>query len=145
MEMKTSKEGIEGIKGFEKFMSKAYKCPAGVWTIGWGHTGGVKAGQKTTQAEADQMLVNDMAAYEKKVNKYAAYGWNQNEFDALTSFAYNVGNIDQLTVTMPSKLFSKQTLHFIMSITIALNGVPNTNEQVGPKDHIPLYHLLVFA
>ena len=97
--MKISENGLNLIKSFEGCRLTAYKCPAGVWTIGWGHTGGVKAGQKITQAEADQMLVNDMAAYEKKVNKYAAYGWNQNEYDAMTSFCYNVGSIDQLTAS----------------------------------------------
>ena len=97
--MRISENGLNLIKSFEGCRLTAYKCPAGVWTIGWGHTGGVKAGQKITQAEADQMLVNDMAAYEKKVNKYAAYGWNQNEYDAMTSFCYNVGSIDQLTAS----------------------------------------------
>lgn len=95
--MRISENGLNLIKSFEGCRLTAYKCPAGVWTIGWGHTGGVKPGQKITQAEADQMLVSDMAAYERKVDKYAAYHWNQNEFDALTSFAYNVGSIDQLT------------------------------------------------
>lgn len=95
--MRISENGLNLIKSFEGCRLTAYKCPAGVWTIGWGHTGGVKAGQKITQAEADQMLVSDMAAYESKVNKYSKYNWNQNEFDALTSFAYNVGSIDQLT------------------------------------------------
>ena len=95
--MRISENGLNLIKSFEGCRLTAYKCPAGVWTIGWGHTGGVKPGQKITQAEADQMLVSDMAAYESKVNKYSKYNWNQNEFDALTSFAYNVGSIDQLT------------------------------------------------
>ena len=95
--MRISENGLNLIKSFEGCRLTAYKCPAGVWTIGWGHTGGVKAGQKITQAEADQMLVSDMTAYESKVNKYSKYNWNQNEFDALTSFAYNVGSIDQLT------------------------------------------------
>lgn len=95
--MRISENGLNLIKSFEGCRLTAYKCPAGVWTIGWGHTGGVKPGQKITQAEADQMLVSDMTAYEHKVDKYASYHWNQNEFDALTSFAYNVGSIDQLT------------------------------------------------
>lgn len=95
--MRISENGLNLIKSFEGCRLTAYKCPAGVWTIGWGHTGGVKPGQKITQAEADQMLVSDMTAYEHKVDKYASYHWNQNEFDALTSFAYNVGSIGQLT------------------------------------------------
>lgn len=96
--MKISDKGLDLIKSFEGCRLVAYKCPAGVWTIGWGHTGDVCEGQVIKQDEADQMLRDDMSAYERKVSKYNdAYRWNQNEFDALTSFAYNVGSIDQLT------------------------------------------------
>ncbi len=96
--MVISERGLNLIKSFEGCRLTAYKCPAGVWTIGWGHTGDVVAGQTITQEQADRMLRVDMAAYEAKVMKYNdAYKWNQNEFDALTSFAYNVGSIDQLT------------------------------------------------
>lgn len=96
--MTISDKGLDLIKSFEGCRLTAYKCPAGVWTIGWGHTGDVYEGQTITQAQADQMLREDMGAYERKVTKYEGiYHWNQNEFDALTSFAYNVGSIDQLT------------------------------------------------
>lgn len=96
--MKISERGLDLIKSFEGCRLTAYKCPAGVWTIGWGHTGDVTEGQTITQERADQMLRDDMVAYEVKVKKYnGTYNWNQNEFDALTSFAYNVGSIDQLT------------------------------------------------
>lgn len=95
--MNISENGLELIKNFEGCRLTAYKCPAGVWTIGWGHTGNVKEGQKITQAEADSMLKADMAPYESRVDKYSKYNWNQNEYDALVSFAYNVGSIDQLT------------------------------------------------
>ena len=96
--MKIGDKGLELIKKFEGCRLKAYKCPAGVWTIGWGHTGDVVEGQTITQAQADQMLRDDMAAYEQQVMRYHdIYKWNQNEFDALTSFAYNVGSIHQLT------------------------------------------------
>lgn len=95
--MNISENGLSLIKSFEGCRLTAYKCPAGVWTIGWGHTGGVYQGQTITQAQADEMLVSDLAFYERKVDKYSSYGWNQNEFDALVSFAYNIGSIDQLT------------------------------------------------
>lgn len=96
--MKISERGLELIKSFEGCRLTAYKCPADVWTIGWGHTGGVKEGQTITTEQADQMLREDMTAYEKQVDKYRGeYAWNQNEFDALVSFSYNVGSIDQLT------------------------------------------------
>lgn len=96
--MRISENGLNLIKSFEGCRLAAYKCPAGIWTIGWGHTGDVKPGETITQEQADRLLVEDMVAYENKVDKYdAIYHWNQNEFDALVSFAYNVGSIDQLT------------------------------------------------
>ena len=98
MGLTTGQEGINLIKQFEGCRLTAYKCPAGVWTIGYGHTGGVKQGQTITQEQADRMLVEDLQKYEKKVNKYDdRYQWRQNEFDALVSFAFNVGSIEQLS------------------------------------------------
>lgn len=96
--MKISQNGINLIKQFEGCRLTAYKCAAGVWTIGYGHTAGVKAGQRITQVQAESYLKNDLAKYEKLVEKYdCRYHWNQNQFDALVSFAFNVGSIDQLT------------------------------------------------
>lgn len=95
--MRTSEKGYELIKTFEGCKLYAYLCPAGVWTIGYGHTAGVSKGDYITQTEADLLLKNDVAIFEEKVNKYSSYGFNQNEFDALVSFAFNIGSIDQLT------------------------------------------------
>ena len=96
--MKTSQKGIDLIKQFEGCHLTAYKCPAGKLTIGYGHTAGVKEGQKITQAQADAYLKADLEKFEKHVDTYNnKYKWNQNEFDALVSFAFNIGNIDQLT------------------------------------------------
>ena len=96
--MKISTTGLNLIKSFEGCRLTAYKCPAGVWTIGYGHTGNVKSGQKITQAKADAYLKSDLARFEKHVMSYdKKYNWTQNEFDALVSFAYNVGNITGLT------------------------------------------------
>lgn len=96
--MNISENGLNLIKSFEGCRLTAYTDAVGVWTIGWGHTGGVYAGQTITQVQADQLLKDDLKVYENKVMKYDdLYGWNQNEFDALVSFAYNIGSIDQLT------------------------------------------------
>lgn len=96
--MRTGKAGIKLITQFEGCRLTAYKCPAGVWTIGYGHTQGVQPGQTITQAQAEQMLAADLGKYESNVNKYnAKYKWSQSEFDALVSFAYNIGSIDKLT------------------------------------------------
>jgi len=95
--MKTGQAGIDLIRQFESCRLEAYKCPAGVWTIGYGHTAGVTQGQKITQAQAEAFLATDLGKFEKKVDKYSRYRWRQNEFDALVSFAFNIGSIDQLT------------------------------------------------
>lgn len=96
--MRTSQNGIDLIKKYEGCKLQAYKCPAGVWTIGYGHTAGVKQGDLITQAQADEFLKNDLKVYEQKVSKFSSkYIWGQNEFDALVSFCYNIGSINQLT------------------------------------------------
>ena len=97
--MQTSQKGIELIKQYEGCRLAAYKCPAGVWTIGYGHTGAdVKQGQVITQARAEQLLKTDLAKFERHVMLFnSKYHWTQNEFDALVSFAFNVGSINQLT------------------------------------------------
>jgi GH24 family phage-related lysozyme (muramidase) len=100
--MKTSEKGIELIKSFEGCRLVGYNCPAGVPTIGYGHTGKVngrpvKAGMKITQKTADKLLKTDLKKFEKEVSKFPNYMWSQNEFDALVSFAYNIGSINQLT------------------------------------------------
>lgn len=100
MAMKISCKGVSLIKSFEGCRLKSYKCPAGVWTIGYGHTAGVKEGDIITQEQADEYLRNDLAKYEKYVLNYdAIYHFNQNQFDALVSFTYNcgVGNLKNLT------------------------------------------------
>ena len=96
--MKTSQNGIDLIKKFEGCRLKAYKCAANVWTIGYGHTKGVEPYEIITLTEAEKLLREDLSEYESNVDKYRLrYGWNQNEFDALVSFAFNLGSIDKLT------------------------------------------------
>ena len=96
--MKTSQIGINMIKRFEGCRLTAYRCPAGVPTIGYGHTAGVRMGQRITQAQAERFLKEDLAKFERMVQKYdSTYHWNQNQFDAMVSFAFNIGSITQLT------------------------------------------------
>ena len=90
--MKTSQRGINLIKQFEGVRLTAYKCPAGVYTIGYAHTRGVKRGMKITEEEASVYLTADLLNSEKAVERYdSVYHWNQNEFDALVSFTFNCG------------------------------------------------------
>ncbi len=88
--MKTSEKGIALIKSFEGCRLTAYLCPAGVWTIGYGHTAGVVQGQTITQAQADAFLKADLGKYENYVTS-TKLKLNQNQFDALVSFTYNCG------------------------------------------------------
>ena len=96
-----SSNGVVLIKSFEGFSRVACKAlPSEKYlTIGYGHYGkDVKPNQTITEAEAVKLLVKDLSGFVEKVNKYnRKYGFTQNEFDALVSFCYNVGNIDGLT------------------------------------------------
>lgn len=95
------------IKEFEGCHLTAYRDEVGVWTIGYGITNAdksitgttVKRGLKISQETAEKWLKKSLnKKYLLKVMKYdTRYGWNQNELDALVSFAYNIGSIDQLT------------------------------------------------
>jgi lysozyme len=88
--MKPSQNCIDLVKKFEGCKLTAYKCPAGVNTIGYGHTLGVKIGTIINQVEAERMLMNDLLNYATNVTRLTK-NVTQNQFDALVSFAYNCG------------------------------------------------------
>lgn len=124
--MKISNDGVFLIKKYEGCRLTAYKCPAGVWTIGYGHTAGVVQGMTITQAQADTFLRQDLEKFEKLVEKYDnTYHWSQNEFDALVSFAYNIGNIDQLTAngTRSKELIARKIPEYVKSGGKTLSGL----------------------
>lgn len=94
--MRTSAEGIALLHHYESCRLVAYPDPGSVdghpWTIGWGHTGKeVKRGLVWTQAQADAAFVQDLAETEAGVERLVKVPLNQGQFDALVSFAYNVG------------------------------------------------------
>lgn len=90
--MKTSEKINSMIKAWEGCRLKAYRCPAGVWTIGYGHTEGVKAGMTITQQQADAMFEEEIEKFEKQVRPLVAdVKLTQNQYDALVSLAYNIG------------------------------------------------------
>ena len=112
---KIGQAGLNLIKQFEGCRLTAYQCSAGVWTIGYGHTAGVYKGMKITQAQADTFLKQDIVKFEKYINNPSYVPFteqlNQNQFDALVSFAFNLGqgnvkklcvgrNINQITSAM---------------------------------------------
>ena len=106
--MKIGFKGLNLIKEFEGFREKAYKCPAGVWTIGYGHTGGVKEGDVVTSNEAEKLLIQDLDWAEKVVYKHVNVFLNQNQFDALVSFVFNVGSGNFQKSTLLKRLNSGQ-------------------------------------
>lgn len=90
MDMKASDTLIGKLKEFEGLRLEAYKCPAGAWTIGYGHTRGVRPGQKITEKQAEELLRGDLLPAERTVNSLGL-DLTQGQFDALVSFVYNVG------------------------------------------------------
>ncbi|WP_208952189.1 lysozyme [Rahnella sp. ChDrAdgB13] len=94
--MQTSQKGLELIKHFEGCELTAYQDSVGVWTIGYGWTQPVNgvpvgAGMTITQSVADELLVTGVVQYEQGVSRLVAVPLNQNQFDALVDFAYNLG------------------------------------------------------
>ena len=98
-----SPNGLSLIKSFEGLRLKAYKPvkTEKYFTIGYGHySADVSEGMIITPLQAEQILLRDVARFEREVNKYdPIYRWTQNEFDALVSFAFNIGSINQLTAS----------------------------------------------
>jgi lysozyme len=102
--MKISRNGIDLIKRFEGLKLESYLCPAKVWTIGYGHTGkSVVKGMKITEAEAEMLLGIDLEKFEKFLNGLYL-NINQNQYDALISFIYNVGPGNFQKSTMLKKI-----------------------------------------
>ncbi len=89
--MKTSSKGIALITEFEGFREKAYQDVVGIWTIGYGFTLGVQPGDTITKAQAKARLARELDGYEAAVTRACTNEPNQNEFDALVCFAFNVG------------------------------------------------------
>lgn len=79
------------VKQFEGRELKAYRCSAGVWTVGYGHTNGVKEGEEISLAEAEQLLVEDLAAIADDLNRLVNVPVSEGQYIALLSLAFNVG------------------------------------------------------
>ena len=89
--MKISANGLGLLIHFEGFRDKAYRDSAGVWTIGYGSTKGVHAGQRITRDQAAIRLADDVSQAESAVSRLVAVPLTQGQFDALVSFVYNLG------------------------------------------------------
>lgn len=97
--MKASNTLIQAIKRFEACVLTAYQDAKGVWTIGYGHTQGVKKGDRITLFQAEQFLKQDLARFEAAAQKVKRLS-TQGKFDAVVDFMYNcgTGNFDKSTL-----------------------------------------------
>ena len=98
--MKISQNGLELIKFYEGLELQAYQCAAKVWTIGYGHTKGVKPGDTWSEDHANHMLEVELEEYENYVNTGVSAPINQDQFDAMVSWVYNLGNGNFSSSTM---------------------------------------------
>ena len=91
--MQTSQDGVKLIESFEGFKPDVYLDIAGIWTIGYGHTGPdvVEDTPSITKDQADKLLQKDLSRFENDVNNFVKVSLTQNQFDALVSFTYNLG------------------------------------------------------
>ena len=128
--MKISEKGIEFIKKEEGLVLNAYQCEAGVWTIGYGHTAGVKKGQIITTEKADELLRKDLKDFENGVNsllKERKIKLLPHQYDMLVSFAFNTGLIALRTSTLLKKISKKDFEgagdEFIRWVWVTQNGV----------------------
>ncbi len=113
--MQTSERGIKMIIAFEGIELKAYRCPAGIWTIGVGHTGtvddeAIHAEMSITEEKALNILQSDLRQIERYINRqtFAEY-LTQGQFDALVSFIFNIGTAAFQSSTMRKILSCKNT------------------------------------
>lgn len=136
-EMAVSDRGVELIAKYEGCRLEAYKCPAGVWTIGYGHTAGVQQGQTLPSKEAaKQLLKEDLKKYGGYVNTCVKKGMisfplNQNQFDALASFCYNCGygNLQKLVADRDAATVADKLLLYNKGGGKVLPGLTRRREE----------------
>ena len=105
--MEISQEGLSLIKKFEGCKLQSYKCAAGVWTIGYGSTNGIEEGMEISQERADMLLLEDVEVFEKAVNELVEVPLEQNQFDSLISWTFNLGPTNLKNSTLLKVLKNK--------------------------------------
>jgi len=125
--VKTSQSGVNLIKLFEGYSSKAYLCAANVLTIGYGHAGpDVRKGMQIDNQQAEILLRKDLVRFEAAVNELVKVSLNQNQFDALVSFTYNLGVNALKTSTLLKRLNANEN-----PINVAKEELPRWNKVNG--------------
>lgn len=124
--MITSEKGRALIQLLEGFREKAYKCSAGKWTIGYGITKNVKEGDVVTKEKAEQDFSIHVQAIENFLNTVITAPLNQNQFDALVSFVYNVGETafhgSQVMQLVNHSCYEAMPMHLARWIWTTVNG-----------------------
>jgi len=137
--MKTSEVGIQLIQKFEGCKLKPYLCPAGLWTVGYGHVigNGKEAPEKQlyTQEEVDELLRTDLRRFERGVLRYCTVHLSQSQFDALVSFSFNLGlgvlqrsTLRQKILRQDGEAASKEILKYNKSGGQVLKGLTRRRE-----------------
>tara|TARA_R110000765_G_scaffold424604_1_gene535760 strand:+ start:684 stop:1136 length:453 start_codon:yes stop_codon:yes gene_type:complete len=101
---KTSGEGVALIRKFEGCEFQAYQCSASVWTLGYGHTRDVSEGDTCTKDEAEQTLISDLEEFEGYVSDLVKTPLEQNQFDALVAWTFNLGPTNLRSSTLLARL-----------------------------------------
>ena len=125
--MKTSKEGKDLIKLFEGLRLKAYKCSAGVWTIGYGNTfyengNKVQPNDLISKERAEELFNLLIPKYERIVNNKLKVDVKQNQFDALVSHTYNTGGSTTLFRLVNAKADKEKIKDWFLTKYITANG-----------------------
>jgi len=135
--MRISDRGVDLVARYEGCRLEAYICPAGKWTIGYGHTKDVKPGDRlASQEDAKRLLKEDLEKYGSYVNEFVEKGkisfpLNQNQFDALTSFCYNCGkgNLQKLVSGRDAATVGQKILLYNKSAGKVLAGLARRREE----------------
>lgn len=106
--MQISNKGLELIKFYEGLELEAYKCAAGVWTIGYGWTHDVKEGDTITEERAEELLREGIVQYENAVDDLVNVPLEQHQFDALVSWVYNLGRANLASSTLLKKVNAQE-------------------------------------
>jgi lysozyme len=130
--MKASQAAIDLIKRFESLALDAYLCPAGAWTIGWGHTAGVEPGMRITEQRAEELLGLDIEEVERGLASVIHAPLTQGQTDALVSLCFNLrGGPRQLPKAAP-KLVSKINSGEYAAAALELLDINRANGGVLP-------------
>jgi lysozyme len=130
--MTSSPAAINLIKEFEGLRLDAYLCPAGVWTIGWGHTQGVRQGLRITQELAEEFLRRDVAEVEQGLAWVIHAPLTQGQYDALTSLCFNLAGGAERLPSIAPRLVTKLNERDYAGAADEFLDIDRANGQVLP-------------